>query len=199
MRRTAAWIAGLLLVAGSVAGCASSTSSAARAGTCLAPLTVSGPASPGSEVATYASYSSTTSKLPGTSFACLDGTGNVKLASVGRPMIVSMWATWCGPCRAEVPHIESFAEAAGNAVAVVGIDSSDSRSAATSFVSDFKLTYPMVSDPAGMMQKAIPPHALPTLLFVSADGHIVHSLATNQLDDATLRQLTATYLGVTVA
>jgi thiol-disulfide isomerase/thioredoxin len=199
-----------LLVLGGIAGCASSSGST-NAGRCLAPLTAGSPtqSATAAAVATSASMPSTAlspadSAATGRTLAdlalgCLDGSGDVKLSAVGRPMIVSFWATWCQPCRAELPHVESFAQAAGGAVAVVGVDTGDDRGKATSFVSDFGLTFPMVSDPRTALLKTVASPALPTLLFVAADGRIAYTYSSNKLDDATLRRLTTKYLGVRVA
>jgi cytochrome c biogenesis protein CcmG, thiol:disulfide interchange protein DsbE len=192
----AAWSAVALLALAGLAACSSSSSATAKAGTCLQPLSA-----PASAVASDPTPSAASDgpSLPSITFACLNGSGNVRLSSVGRPMIVSMWATWCQPCRAEVPQIQAFSQAANNAVAVVGVDTGDTHGAGASFVSDFKLTYPMVSDPATKLLNTVPPHELPTLLFVNGAGRIAYALASNHVDVATLRQLTAKYLGVTVA
>jgi thiol-disulfide isomerase/thioredoxin len=136
--------------------------------------------------------------LPRTALGCLDGSGDVSLAAIERPMIVSFWATYCQPCQAELPIVESFAKAAGGSIAVVGVDSGDERSKALSFASDLGLTFPMVFDPTTGLLKAVAPPELPRLLFVTAGGRLAYSYASNQLTAATLRQLAATYLGVRV-
>jgi thiol-disulfide isomerase/thioredoxin len=201
MRWPAATIAGGMLIISGVAGCTSPAASA-RVGTCLAPLSAGVVASSSARPAADDSARPSAvggRKLPSIALGCLDGSGDVKLTSVGRPMIVSFWQSACAPCRVELPHLETFANAAGGAVAVVGVDTADERSKGRSMASDFGLTFPMVSDPDTTMLKSVAPPELPTLLFVTADGRIADTLASNQVDVATLRQLTAKYLGVTVA
>jgi thiol-disulfide isomerase/thioredoxin len=206
----------LLLVA-SLAGCAAlagctASKPSAKAGSCLAPLAAtSAPpttvAATGAGTATGTAPGTTTGSgaasgpaLPTLALACLDGSGQASLAAVRRPMILSFWATWCPPCRAEVPTVESFAKSAAGLVGVVGVDSNDERGKATSFASDFKLTYPMMSDPkSALLAAAGVPGDLPTLMFVNAAGQIAYRYSSNKLDLPTLRNLTAKYLGVTVA
>jgi thiol-disulfide isomerase/thioredoxin len=194
--RAAAAMAGVILVIGGLASCHSSASSSAKPGTCLAPLAVAKAASPAPDPAAP----SAGAKLPNIALGCLDGSGSVKLSAIDRPMVISMWASYCEPCQAESPHVESFFRATGDTVAVIGVDTADISSKGKSFVSSFGLTYPMVTDPDQLLFTALElPKDLPTMLFVTADGQLAGSYASNQLDGATLRRLTAKYLGVQVS
>jgi thiol-disulfide isomerase/thioredoxin len=193
----------LLLGGGALAACSSSASpSAAKAGTCLAPVSATAPASTAAASTAAATaggpvaVSQDGKPLPTTKLGCLDGSGDVTLTSVGRPMIVSFWATYCPPCQAETPVVEAFAKANAGTVAVVGVDSGDDAGKAKSFVSDFGMTYPIVSDPTTGLLKSVATPELPRLLFVTADGKIAYSYASNQLTAATLDRLVTTYLGV---
>jgi thiol-disulfide isomerase/thioredoxin len=136
--------------------------------------------------------------LPTIKLGCLDGSGDVALTSVGRPMIVSFWATYCSPCQAETPTMEAFAKANADVVAVVGVDSGDEAGKAKSFASDFGMTYPIVSDPDTSLLKSVAPPDLPRLLFVTPNGQIAYSYASNALTAATLNHLATTYLGIRV-
>ncbi len=66
--------------------------------------------------------------LPATALNCLDGSGPVRLAELGRPAVVNLWASWCEPCRAELPAIQAYA--ATGAVTVIGVDTADTTDAA---------------------------------------------------------------------
>ena len=138
----------------------------------------------------------TTTVLP-----CLTAPGGlVRIApGSGRAEVINVWASWCEPCRAELPAVEAFAKAAGPAVEVIGVDTADERSAAQSTISDFTLTYPMVSDPGQHILHSIGAQGLPATLFVAPGGDIryVYNSGT-ALDTAHLDALAATYLGVTV-
>lgn len=110
-----------------------------------------------------------------------------------------MWASWCEPCRAELPAVEAFATAAGATVAVIGVNTADERSPAKSTISDLKLTYPMVSDPDQHILHSIGAQGLPATLFVAPGGDIryVYNSGT-ALDTAQIDALVTRYLGVTV-
>jgi thiol-disulfide isomerase/thioredoxin len=67
----------------------------------------------------------------------------------GKVVVLNLWGQWCGPCRTEVPELESLAKQAPD-VQVVGIDVRDpARDVAQDFVRDRQLTYPSIYDPDG--------------------------------------------------
>jgi thiol-disulfide isomerase/thioredoxin len=201
-RRTALLGVTCVAVLAAATACASSPArqeSAQRPGTCLTA------ASPPATGATPPTTSSTPAggksagRVPARSLACLDGSGDVRLDTLARPAVINLWASWCEPCRAELPAVEAFARAAGPAIDVIGVDTADERSPARSTISDFGLTYPMVSDPEQHILHSIGAQGLPATLFVAPGGDIryVYNSGT-ALDTAHLDALAATYLGVTV-
>lgn len=66
----------------------------------------------------------------------------------GRVVVLNVWGSWCGPCRAEADDLQRVATA-DDGVAVLGIDVRDSRSAAADFVRNYELSYPSIYDPPG--------------------------------------------------
>ena len=68
----------------------------------------------------------------------------------GKVVVVNVWGQWCGPCRSEVPELEKVFEATrAQGVQFLGIDVRDNnRDAAVDFVTDRKVTYPSIYDPA---------------------------------------------------
>lgn len=169
-------------------------SAAGHSGTCLAaPSTVS------AGVTSPSAGGRSAGRVPQQALACLDGSGDVRLDSLSRPAVINMWASWCEPCRAELPAVEAFAAAAGATVAVIGVDTADERSPAQSTISDLKLTYPMVSDPDQHILHSIGAQGLPATLFVAPGGDIryVYNSGT-ALDTAQIDALVTKYLGVTV-
>ena len=107
----------------------------------------------------------------------LDGldttTSSVSLVSLaGRPVVVNFWASWCVPCRTEMPALEAAHERFGGRVAFVGVDHQDDRASAVRLVAQTGVTYESGFDPQGTVA-AYGLYGLPTTLLVSADGVVV--------------------------
>jgi len=65
----------------------------------------------------------------------------------GYPVVVNVWASWCGPCRFEFPVLQKLAARYGKRVAFLGVDSQDSADAAATFLREEPVPYPSYSDP----------------------------------------------------
>lgn len=92
----------------------------------------------------------------------------------GKVVVVNFWASWCGPCKAEMPTLEQVSkEYAGKDVAFIGVDSSDVRDSAGKLLADLKVTYPTVYDKAGInggIATAWSVASLPQTWFIAKDG-----------------------------
>jgi cytochrome c biogenesis protein CcmG, thiol:disulfide interchange protein DsbE len=101
----------------------------------------------------------------------------------GRVVVVNFWASWCRPCRDEMPALEQVSRAyadAGKPVTVVGVDASDVRSAANAFLTEVGVTYPTVYDRDGLsggVATSWSVTALPQTWFVARDGSRAGRLA----------------------
>lgn len=153
-----------------------------------------GTAKAGSCLATTASAGS----LPALRLPCFDGSGPVELARLRGPAVVNLWASWCEPCRTELPAFERLARRAGDRVGVVGVATMDTRAAAGSIIDDLGLTFPMLYDDRGQLRAAIGRSALPVTLVVDADGRIAHIYQDAPLDEAGLARLLADHASVEV-
>ncbi len=65
----------------------------------------------------------------------------------GHPVVVNKWASWCGPCREEMPWLQRQAAERGKRIAFIGVDAKDSDSAAKEFLNEFPVPYPSYTDP----------------------------------------------------
>lgn len=65
----------------------------------------------------------------------------------GYPVVANIWASWCGPCRAEFPILQKLSARYGKKVAFVGVDSEDSDAAAATFLREEPVPYPSYTDP----------------------------------------------------
>lgn len=171
---------------------------------CDAPARVSGgPASPAAQ-SCYAPPSgpapavpsAAPSSVPELSLPCLAGGAQVRLAELRRPAVVNLWASWCAPCRLEMPTIQRYATRAGTRVAVLGVDTADTRTGADSVLADLKITYPNLGDDRQLLLHALGRSGLPVTVFIDAQGGVRHVYSGPPLTDAALADLVATHLGV---
>lgn len=88
----------------------------------------------------------------------------------GRPVVVNIWASWCAPCRTEMPLLQKAADSFGDEVTILGVASNDDPTAARRFRDDFGLTYPNVFDASGEARVALEVSAYPTTYVFDADG-----------------------------
>jgi peroxiredoxin len=110
---------------------------------------------------------------PEMDLATLDGE-RVRLSDLrGKPVLINFWASWCGPCRAEMPHFQAaFEDHAGDGLVVLGVNQIESASPVASFVQELDLTFPILMDSDGDVSAAYQVRGLPTSFFVDADGII---------------------------
>ena len=136
------------------------------------------------------------SAVPPLAFECLGG-GSLDLTRApGAPTVVNLWASWCLPCREELPLLQQFAAAAGDRVRVVGVVSKDGEPQAESFAADAGTTFPSAFDGEGELMAELGLNALPFTMFLDADGTLVHSELGPIESTDELEQLVAEHLGV---
>lgn len=134
-------------------------------------------------------------RLPEVSLANVHGGPAVDLTTFRGPAVVNLWASWCLPCKRELPIYAQFARAHGSAVSVLGIDFQETdEDAARDLLERSRVTYSVVSDPDGAM-RAI---GLPELLLVDADGKIAYREYVEIKSLAQLEQLVEQHLGVSL-
>ncbi len=116
--------------------------------------------------------------LPQVTLPCFGGGDDVELSSLRGPVVVNLWASWCGPCRDEMPILQQFHERHGDEVPVLGVDYQDRQvTGAMELVQETGVTYPLLADPQSVLDGATPfprLQGLPFLAFVDADGRVVH-------------------------
>ena len=122
---------------------------------------------------------STDAKLQTTDFTVYDKNGNeVKLSDfVGQPIVVNIWASWCGPCRSELPYFETMYNELGDDVVFMMVNCTggrETKSAATEFISDKGYTFPLYFDTGYKARNAYNVSGIPTTLFIDRDGNLVH-------------------------
>ena len=94
----------------------------------------------------------------------------------GTPVVVNFWASWCPPCREETPDLVAAHHRWGDRVRFIGVDLSDDRDGATSFIGDYGVAYPSVFDPTNAIAVAYGLFSPPATLFFDADGTLTETV-----------------------
>ena len=108
----------------------------------------------------------------------------------GSPVIINFWASWCPPCRAEMPSLQQvFAEYEdlGLIIAAVNATNQDSISEVSSFVSQNNLAFPIPMDKTGSVSRSYNLHSLPTTVFIDSQGIIRKVIIGGPLPTALIR------------
>jgi peroxiredoxin len=113
------------------------------------------------------------SPAPDFTLKSLDGT-NLKLSEMtGNVVLINFWASWCGPCREEMPllnALHSKYEALG--FTVLGVNVEEDVNGAKSFLNDFPVDFPILLDNANEVSKQYKVIAMPTTVVVDRDGNM---------------------------
>jgi cytochrome c biogenesis protein CcmG/thiol:disulfide interchange protein DsbE len=88
----------------------------------------------------------------------------------GFPVVVNIWASWCGPCRYEIPFLQRQFREHGTKVAFLGVNSDDSESGARKTASELPMPYPSVVDPRANLAGRLGARGLPVTVFYDREG-----------------------------
>lgn len=108
----------------------------------------------------------------------------------GKAVVVNLWASWCPPCRAEMPALQAAYEAdrdRGLEILAIDMTYQDSESDAQRFAEDFGLSFPIPLDRDGTVARQYLMRALPSTFFVGPDGVIRKVVIGGPMSEATIR------------
>lgn len=91
----------------------------------------------------------------------------------GQKVLINFWATWCPPCRAEMPHMQRFYEDFNNEVVILAVNMTSidkGMDAILPFIEEFKLTFPIALDQEGDVMNTYQITAYPTTYAVDRQG-----------------------------
>jgi cytochrome c biogenesis protein CcmG/thiol:disulfide interchange protein DsbE len=100
----------------------------------------------------------------------------------GRSVVINFWASWCIPCREEAPLLErTWREYKNDEVVIIGINIKDSVTAAKEFVDEFDITYPIVRDESGELEREFGLTGLPETFFIDHEWRFIGSASGSEV------------------
>lgn len=142
--------------------------------------------------------SSLPAPMPDITLEGFDGGEPVNLSEIDTPTVVNLWASWCGPCREEMPVLEEFSQKYAGRIDVLGVDYQDPQQGrAKELVAETGVTYPLVQDLDGALDRLDPfPYVagLPFMAFVDGEGRMVGRKFVAVDDLAELEELVGEHL-----
>ncbi|MER5336467.1 TlpA disulfide reductase family protein [Micromonospora sp. NPDC002717] len=136
--------------------------------------------------------------LPDLTLDCFTGGAPVALRELRGPAVVNVWASWCPPCRDELPAFQRLSDRAAGQLRVIGVNSGDSREGAQAIGEDFGIRFPVLVDRGERLKQELRRKAIPLTVFVDGQGNVRHVDSSGTLDDARLAELVRQHLGLTV-
>jgi cytochrome c biogenesis protein CcmG, thiol:disulfide interchange protein DsbE len=133
--------------------------------------------------------------LPDVTLPCLGDGPDIRLADLRGPLVLNVWAQWCGPCRDEAPYLAELAKS--GKVRMLGIDYADPRpELAVKFATDEGLAYPHLVDSDKAIQRALKVAGPPLTAFIDKDGAVAYVHRGVLTSQQQLDQLVREKLGV---
>jgi thiol-disulfide isomerase/thioredoxin len=110
--------------------------------------------------------------LPDVEIENFDGSGPISLADIDGPAVVNLWATWCAPCRREIPDFEAVHQARSDEVRFVGVNIGEGSDRAADFLAEVGATYDQFLDSEGLVVTELRTTTMPVTVVIDADGVI---------------------------
>ena len=178
-----------------VAGCTSSDDTPSHA----TPPSLRAYVLPGCQTSTGPQSTSPTA-LPDLELPCLGGgSAETPLRRLtGRPTVLNLWASWCPPCKEELPAFARLSTAARGKVQVVGVATKDIPGRSVEYAGQTGLPFPSLQDEPGSLLRSLRRVGLPVTVLLTADGSVADVYQGQPLTDSTLRALVKDKLGVDV-
>ncbi len=119
--------------------------------------------------------------------------GELRLSDLqGQPVLVNFWASWCSPCRAEMPElVAAYERHRDNGLVIVGVNLQETDGQVTSFAEDFGVDFPLVIDRDGELSDVWrlggPIEGIPTSYFIDASG-VIRALFYGPMQDQDIEE-----------
>lgn len=121
--------------------------------------------------------------------------GEIALADyAGEVVVVNFWATWCPPCKAEMPGINAFYERyQDEGLVVLAVNAKESEGLVRPFIEASGFTFPVLLDPAGSVVSQYQVRSFPTTIIIDRDG-VVRHIQVGMISEAGLEEIVAPLL-----
>ena len=132
---------------------------------------------------------------PDFTVATIDGdTFTLSSALRSQPVVINFWASWCPPCRQEMPDLNEVSQTTAG-VQFIGVAIGDTPDAAASYAREIGITYPIGVDVTGTIAGTYAVNALPQTWLVNSNGEVVRTIR-GAITEEVLRDLIRQDLGV---
>lgn len=113
-------------------------------------------------------------RLPAIELPCLTERTWVNLSEPrGKPVVINLWATWCGPCRQEMPLLQQAHNSYGDRVQFLGVNTKDDPARAGAFLDEVGVTFPQVVDVDGKLLAHTHTPGLPVTIVLDPEGRLI--------------------------
>lgn len=106
--------------------------------------------------------------------------------AAGQPVVLNFWASWCAPCRVEMPNFQQASVQFNGRIAFLGINQGEDSQTITDFGNEFGVTYPLLVDQDSRVNRLYAVSGLPTTLFIDHNG-VVREVVIGILSEAVLQ------------
>ena len=101
-----------------------------------------------------------------------DGSTHTLSQLRGKKVLINFWATWCGPCRSEMPDLQKALGEVGDSVVVLGVNKAQELKEIAPFADELRISFPLIANQAGDIANRYGAQNLPTSYFINSDGTI---------------------------
>lgn len=101
---------------------------------------------------------------------------NIRLSELqGQVVMINFWASWCGPCRQEMPHLEAIhKEYVDYGFTLLGVNVDEKQELAEKLLAQIPVSFPILFDPSSSVSKKYNIDAMPTTILIDRDGNLRH-------------------------
>jgi thiol-disulfide isomerase/thioredoxin len=124
-------------------------------------------------------------QAPDFELATLDGTNSRLFDMMGHPILINYWATWCPPCREELPLIQKRLDKYGPDLVVLAVNAGEDSETVKNYINENGFTFPVLLDPEWKVEALFGVMAYPTSVFIDREG-IIQARYVGGLSDSIL-------------